>query len=196
MPGVEVGLEALRGAPPQEVAIPQAEPVELGAVGGVERGEVAAEIARVEHPLLELAERLQERVGEARGARRAGETVQRRVRERAADDQGALRVGRDRTLFGIVADEPCEEVVEGADGAAEETALARDQVALDTVDVRRVRHDQGRLVVEARQIALEQERDLARVRRPCEKGESHLPIVKRAQDGSCRRSGPLFRSKR
>ena len=68
-----------------------------------------------------------------------------------------------------------------------QAAAAREQVALDAVDVRRVRHDQDRFVVEARQIALEQERDFARVRRPCEEGEPHLPIVERPQDGP----GPL-----
>ena len=85
-------------------------------------------------------------------------------------------------------DKPSEEVVERADRAAEEAAGAREQIALDAVDVRRVRHDQIRLVVEARQIALEQKRDFARVCRPREEGEPHLPIVERPQDGSCDRS--------
>ena len=67
--------------------------------------------------------------------------------------------------------------------AAEEAAAAREQVPLDAVDVRRVRHDQCRFVGEARQIALEKQRDLARVRRPCEQGESHLPIVGLSSDG-------------
>jgi len=64
--------------------------------------------------------------------------------------------------------EPIEQVVEGADGAAEQAAAAGEQITLDPVDVRPVRHDQGRFVVEARQIALQQERDLARVCRPRE----------------------------
>src|SRR5206468_13099318 len=44
--------------------------------------------------------------------------------------------------------------------------------------------DQRWLVVEARQIALQEERDLARVRRPGQQGETHLPIVGPVPDGS------------
>ena len=95
--------------------------------------------------------------------------------ERAAHDERPLRVGRDRTLLGIAADQAPEQVVERADRAAEQAAAAREQVALDAVDVRRVRHDQSRLVVEARQIALQEERDFARMRRPREEGSPTFP---------------------
>ena len=105
-------------------------------------------------------------------------------------------VGRDRAAAGLVPHERLEETVERDDLAAEEAAAAREQVALDTVDVRRIRHDQNGLVVEARQIALEEERHFARVGRPCEKGEPHLPIVERAQDDSRGRPGRLFRCER
>ena len=90
------------------------------------------------------------------------------------------------TLLGIDAAEAPEEVVERPDRAAEEAAAAAEQVALDAVDVRRVRHDQCRFVVEARQIALQKKRDFARMRRPREEGQPHLPIVERPQDVSLR----------
>ena len=108
--------------------------------------------------------------------------------QRTAHDQRPLRVGGDGPLLGIAAGEAPEEIVEGADRAGEQAAAAPEQVALDPVDIRRVRHDQSRLVVEARQIALQQERDFARMRRPCEEGQPHLPIVERPQDGSRGRS--------
>ena len=66
VPGVEIGAEPLAGAPAQQVAIPEPDAVELGAVGGEERGQVAVEIGRVEEPALELGERREQRVGEAR----------------------------------------------------------------------------------------------------------------------------------
>ena len=61
-----------------------------------------------------------------------------------------------------------------------------EQVALDAVDVRPVRHDQKRLVVETRQIALEQQRDLARVRRPRDEAQSHRAIEPRSSRQSHR----------
>ena len=196
VPGVELGLKALGGTAAQEVAVPEAEPVELRAIGGVELGEVAAEVARVEHSLLELAERLEQRVGEPVRAGGARQAVQRRRGERASHDQRSLRVRRNGTLLGIDAAEAPEEVVERPDRAAEEAAAATEQVALDAVDVRRVRHDQCRFVVEARQIALQKKRDFARMRRPREEGQPHLPIVERPQDVSPGRSRRKRRSKR
>ena len=95
MPGIEIGLQALGGAAAKQVAIPEPEPVELGAVRGVERCEVAVELARVEQAGLELAERAQQLVGEAAEARRCGEAVERRGGKDAAHEQCALRLRDD-----------------------------------------------------------------------------------------------------
>ena len=95
-PRAEIRCEALGRPPPQKVAIPASDPVELGAVGGVEGREVALEVVRVEEPGLELAERLLERVGEAAEAGRGGEPVQACAGERAADEQCPLRPGQQR----------------------------------------------------------------------------------------------------
>ena len=150
----------------------------------VEPREVPVQIGRVEQPGLELAECLLQRVREAARARGGGQPVQRGGADRAPDDQRALVIGRDRPAVGIVSNEQLEQAIEGDDLAAEEAAVPRQQVTLDAIYVRRIGHDQNRLVVETRQIALEQERDLARVRRPSEEGQPHLPIVERPQDGS------------
>ena len=89
------------------------------------------------------------------------------------------RSRHERTPAGDLSCKAPEQVVERPDRAAEEAATAGEQVALDAVDVRRIRHDQCRFVVEARQVAVEQVRDLARVGRPCEQGETHVSIVGR-----------------
>ena len=48
VPGVELGPDPLGRAAPQQVAVPEADAVELAAVRGVEFGDVAVEVARVE----------------------------------------------------------------------------------------------------------------------------------------------------
>src|SRR5207249_1819526 len=65
VPGVEVALEPLGGAAPEPIAVPDAEAVELAAVGGIEHGEVAVEVAGIEQPGLELADDAEQRVDEA-----------------------------------------------------------------------------------------------------------------------------------
>jgi len=82
--------------------------------------------------------------------------------------------------------EPLEEIVEGADRAADERSRPRQELALGPVDVRPVRHDQDRIGLERAEIALEQERDLPRVRRPCEQAQRHRPILALGHDGSGR----------
>ena len=83
MPRLELGLQPLCGVAAQQVAIPEAEPLELRAVGAVQRRELALQLVRVEQSRLELAERPQQLVGEAAEARRGGEAVERRPREHA-----------------------------------------------------------------------------------------------------------------
>ena len=56
VPRVELTLQPLARAAPQEVAVPETETLELGAVGAVQRGELAVEIAGVEQAGLELGE--------------------------------------------------------------------------------------------------------------------------------------------
>ena len=188
VPRIEVVREPLCGAAAQQVAVEAPEAVELRAVERVELSEIAVEILRVEHPLLELAERLQQRVCEPVRPGGAREAVQRRRLQQAAYDQRPLGVAQ-RAPVPVLAREPPEEVVERPDRAAEQAAAACEQIALDAVDVRRVRHDQCRFVVEARQVPVEQERDFARVGRPCKEGEPHLPIVGLPPDGQASENG-------
>ena len=95
VPRREVRLQPLGRAAAQQVAIPEPEPVELGAVRGVERSELALDLVGVEQARLELADRAQELVGEPAEPRRRGEPVQRGRRDDAPHEQCALRRGDD-----------------------------------------------------------------------------------------------------
>ena len=184
-PRREVASETLdRGCPP---TLPVGEPerLELGPVGAVQVGEVAADALGVDERALELADRLAERLGEPGGARRRREPVQGRACERTAESELLLRVrcqtARRRDAL--------EQVLERPDRPAEDAAAARDELALDPVDVRPVRHDQRRLLVQRVEVALEEQRHLARVGRADQQAQTHSrPIVVSGPDGSVRAS--------
>ena len=185
VPGAELVGDAAGRVPPLVIAVPEAEPLELLAVGGVERGKILVrEIGGLEQPGLELTERAGKRVGEAREARRASEPIELRAREHAPHDQSALRLGRDRARGGIGARQLLEQVREGADRTAEQGRRALQQIALDSVDVRAIRHDQNRVLVERGQIAVEKGRHLARVGRAGEKRQRHAAILVPGPDSS------------
>src|SRR5581483_6441284 len=150
VPRVELGAQPLDRAAPDTVAVPQAEAVELGSVRGVEDGEVPLQLTGSEQAGLNLAERLEERVREAAEARRRGKTAELRLREHAPDDERALRV-RDRPA---AAGDPLEDVVERADRAREERRTAGEQLALDALDIRSVRHDEHGLPLDGGEIAV------------------------------------------
>ena len=80
-------------------------------------------------------------------------------------------------MLAVRAGEPLKEISEGADRAADEGSRAPQELALGTIDVRPVRHDQDRVRLERVQVAVEQQRDLARVGRPCKQAETHRPIL-------------------
>src|SRR5581483_6989793 len=111
------------------------------------------------------------------------------LEHRAPREEGALRVRDHRPCVPACIGDPLEEVVEGADRAAQERGLPREQLALDRVDVRPVRHDEHRLPIEGGQIAVEEASDLARVRRAGDETERHRSIVERGPDDSRRASG-------
>ena len=157
------------------------------------------QVARVDEPGLELGERTAERVREAGEACRCSEAVQRRGGDGGPDDQLSLRIGDDRAGGTAVAGDAPEEVVERADVSGEERAPASQELALDALDVRPVRHDEHRISLECVQVALEEQGHLAGVRRPREQRQTlaggHRSIVDlgpdssrpraRAKDGTC-----------
>ena len=184
-PGVELGLEPVDRVASQRVPVPALQSVELGPVRGEEPREVAVDRGRLQQARLELPERRCERVGEAGEAGRASEAVQRRAADDAADEQRALRITEQRSGVGAVLGDPLEHVVECPDRAAEERAAPRQEVTLDTFDVRPVRDDEDRLARERSEIALEQERHLARVGGPGDEAETHRSILGLGPDGPC-----------
>ncbi len=76
VPRLEIGLQALGCAAALAVPIPEADPVELRAIGRIEPLEVAVELLRVDEAGLELAEGLLQGVGEARGRRGSRKAVE------------------------------------------------------------------------------------------------------------------------
>ena len=181
VPRVEVGLQALDRVAAEQAAVPPLEPVELGAVAGVEPAELTLDRLRSEQPRLELLERLLERVDEAGPPCRACESVELRSADDAADDQRLLRTSQHLPRLRGPGREAAEHVVEGADRAAEERGPPRQQLELDAVDVRPVRHDEHRIGrapgSERVEIAAEEEFDLARVGRPRDESERHPPTL-------------------
>ena len=172
LPGAEVTGGALGRVPALELAVPDAEPVEL-ARGRQRR---AARARRPARPA--RAARTRARTPSSRASRRTRRSERSDPRRHATMRRRSERPlrGRDHAPVGsVAARDPLEDVVEGADRAADERAGPGQQLALGTVDVRPVRHDQDRIGVERAEVALEQERDLARVRGPCEQAQRHPP---------------------
>jgi hypothetical protein len=139
----------------------------------VQESEVALELVGVEEAGLELGEDREERVREAGEACRASEPVQRRPAQRAARDEGPLGVARHGTRVGVGERELLEDVVERSDRAGEQRTGPAEQIALDPLDVRPVRHDQHRIAVDRIEVTLEETRDLAGLRRPHDQCETH-----------------------
>ena len=162
-PGVELPGHSIGGVAPQQVAVPEAELVQLRAVCGVEQCEVAAEIGGLDEARLELGQRGPERVREAGEPRRRAEAVEGGGRNSRADDQLPLRIGRDRVARAACARDALEDVVERPDVAREQRPALCEELALDALDVRPVRHDEHRITVERAQIALQEQGHLARV---------------------------------
>ena len=118
LPGLELRGHALGCVAALQVAVPELEAIELGAVGPVQAGEVAFQVGRLDQAGLELAERAGQRIREAGEARRVPEPVERGCRDRGADDELPLGIGHHRPVGAAVAGEPLEEIVEGPDPAA------------------------------------------------------------------------------
>ena len=128
-----------------------------------------------DEPGLELADRREQRVGKSgrRGRRRQLSELE--LRQRAACGEGALHVGRLRQT--IVSGNVPEEVVERSDGSGEESGPPCHEVAFDTVDVPAIGDDEPRVAIEALQVALEEQGDLARMRRSNHERKPHASIV-------------------
>ena len=175
VPGVELACERLGRVAALELAVPEAEPVELLAVGRVELGELAVELRRLDERRLELGHGRAERVREPGEARRAAEPAG-RASTTPPEQQRRCASADDAAEVAVRARDPLEEVVERADRRRPSSAPGRaQQIALDAVDLRPVRHDQKRIRVERGNVAIEQAGDLAGVRRADEQSQRHGP---------------------
>ena len=188
VPGVEIRSEPLDSMCAEQATVPSFEPVELLAVSGVELAELAVDGVRRQQSRFELVEHLLQRVHEARTLGGAGEAPQVRAAHDTTDDERLLGAPKPGTAVGEAACEIAEYVLERPDLAAEERRAPGEQLQLDAVDVRPVRHDQERLEpvrgVERGEIAVEQKLDLARVGGPRDESERHPPTLARSAGGA------------
>ena len=138
VPGAEVTRGAVGAVAPLAVAVPHAETVELGAVRGVERAQVAADLVGLDETGLELAQRRRERVGKARepgrAAERPGPTLRQRAGERGATAAHPCSTSR-LSPFPAASREKTPSNV-SIDPAQQRSALG-EQLALHAVDVAR-----------------------------------------------------------
>src|SRR5438477_5702856 len=90
VPGRELACDPLGRIATLELAVPEAEPVEVLAIRRVELRELAVEVTRLEQRGLELGDGCAEGVGKAREPGRTGERLGARVRHDAPQEQRAL----------------------------------------------------------------------------------------------------------
>ncbi len=173
VPRLELRLNAFDGVRTVPVAVEEPQLLELAEIGGEENGEVALELARVDEARLELRDGAQQGVAEAGEACGGAEPVQARSGERAPQDERALRVRRDLLPLATTLGDRAEEIVEGADVAAQQGGTSGQEIALYAIDLRPVRDDEERLTVEVLEVAIEEPRDLPRVRRANQQRERH-----------------------
>ena len=164
VPGPEVGREPLDGASPHHAAVAHPEPLQLGSVDPGESRELRAKILGIEQAGLELGQCPGERVREARKPGGWPERLERRRADDVPQHDGALGIAqcpRRRAATG----KKGEERVERPDGAGEQRSAATRKLSFDAVDIEAIRDDQPRIAVECVGEPVEQERDLAGVRR-------------------------------
>ncbi len=184
VPRPEVAGQELGGVTTGELTVPEAEPVQLCAVGAVEVGEMSFELRRVEQGRFEVGEGGSERVGESGVARGGAEPVEARRGHDAGEEERALRITQLRARCGAgVLPDVAEKVVERTDRSAEEGGPACEEVVLDPADVRPVRDNQKRVSVESFEIAIEETRHFPRVRGAHQESERHLLDSRRLPGG-------------
>ena len=189
VPRFELAGHTVGCVPALEVTIPETEPIELLPVQAVQIGEVAVQIVGLQEPRLQLRNRYPERIGEPGETGRGAQLTQAGRCDNPAQNKRALDLARNRSGAAVTARDPAKDIVESADRAAEQSARAREQVPFDPLDVRSRRHDQHRALGEIGKVAVEQQRNLAGIRRPGQQRQGHRPILVLRRDGSRRGTG-------
>jgi hypothetical protein len=177
IPGTELAGEACGRIAAPEVTIPEPKAVELAAISPVQLGQVAVELSRLEQPRLELGDRASEGVREPREPSRDLKVAEPSACDHPPQKESPLCLADERTGPAVPGRDLFEGVVERPDETADERAGAAQEIALDPFDVRPGRHDQHRLPTEIRQVAIEEQRHLAGIRRPGEQRQGHQPIL-------------------
>ena len=179
VPGGEIAGHAVRCVTALTIAVPPLEPVELVAVRPQKVTQPRLEVLGLDEPRLQLRDRGSQCLREP-GERRRGAPE-------TAQQQPTLRIGEYRAMVAVAARDAGEQVVERADGAAHDRLAARHEVVLHALNLRPVRDDEHRIPRDVRRIAVEQEGDLAGVRRPREQCQRHVTQsrLRGGLDSSC-----------
>ena len=184
VPGVEPALEQTGGerAPARTVVRPGR--VHRRPVGGDEGGQLLGagrgrRGLRLGHRRRELIGERTDRVLEPGEAGRRRERLERRLGDDRGQEQPALHLADERTQLAAAPEHLLEQVVEGADPAADQHAPAAHQLALERLDVGPVGDDQEGVVIRLgrRQKPVKQEGDLAAVGRAEDELERHRWIL-------------------
>ncbi len=163
-PRGEIGSQPFHRPAPQRSPVLEAEGLQLFPICTRQPREVASHAIRIDERGLELAERRYQCVAEPGSGRGACELLELRPCDGAAGRKLALDLGRDALATARIGD-VLEEIVERPDVPPEKSRSPANEIPLDPFDVRPVRHDEPGVALEAREKAVEEQRDLARVRR-------------------------------
>ena len=187
VPGAEIPRSAIGPVTPLAVAVADTEPIELVAVRGVERAQVAFDLVGLDETGLELAQRGRERLGEAR---EPGGAAERRpdASGELPDEERSLRVREHCAAVAVSSREAGEDAVERVDRSRQQRSALGEQFALHAVDVPAVRDDQHGIAREIRAETRQEQSDFSRVRRTREQRQRHTI--------QCRAGGPRSRPAR
>ena len=176
LPRGEIGSQPFHRAAPQRSAVLETEGLQLLPIRACEPREIASHAIRIDERGLELPESRHQRVAEPGSGGGACELLELRTCDGAPGRKLALDLGRDALAAARIGD-VLEEIVERPDVPGKKSSPPANEIALDPFDVRPVRHDEPGVAIETREKAVEKQRDLARVRRADDQGETHPSIV-------------------
>ncbi len=182
IPGVEFALYPLGGATAEAVSIPQPERAQLRSIGAREAPEIAFDSRGIDKSRFQLSECSEKHLREPSRRRRVMEGLERRRGNRSPRCQRPLRPTRDGEPLWITEGDVLEEIVEGADAARKQRRSAREEISLDALDVTPVGDDQPRIALEHVEVALEEQGNLAGMRRPDDERKAHSSMVVLASD--------------
>ncbi len=179
VPRLQLVRHPLGGVAPLAVAVPASQPVELGAIRTQQLCQTLIEVLRLDEPGLELRDGRAECLGEA--------CEPGSVPRQPSQQQRPLGVGEHGPVGSVAVGEAREQVVERRHPAADDRLAAGEEIPPNALRLGSVGHEQNRVARDVRGIAVEQEGDLAGIRRPRKQRQRHAT---QSRAGACRPKKP------